>query len=129
MSPRGWRPGGRGRCSLRRHLTRPIAAGSRCGQSSTPCRCRRGPEPPPDAAWGELAHAAGKRLPRCRESRYIHSEMRARLILMFLGGTALGATTLIAQEHPVRRVANIVSVAGDEDGKGGGARGVLTAAR
>ena len=45
---------------------------------------------------------------------------------MLLGGTALGATPLIAQEHPVRRVANIVSVAVEEYGKGVDARGVLT---
>ena len=67
-----------------------------------------------------------QRLPRCRESRYIHSEMRARLILLLLGAIALGATPLIAQEHPVRRVANIVSVAVEEYGKGVDARGVLT---
>ena len=51
--------------------------------------------------------------------------MRARLIYALLGGMVLRATPLTAQEHPVRRVANIVSVAVEEYGKGIDARGRL----
>src|SRR5688572_26794401 len=49
--------------------------------------------------------------------------MRWRVIAGLLSASVLGAGTLAAQEHPVRRVANIVSVAVEEyklavDGKG-----------
>ena len=51
--------------------------------------------------------------------------MRVCLISAWLGGIALGATPLSAQEHPVRRVANIVSVAVEEYAKGVDAHGRL----
>jgi FTR1 family protein len=50
--------------------------------------------------------------------------MRACLIAAILGGV-LGTQSLSAQEHPVRRVANIVNVAVEEYGKGVDDRGRL----
>ena len=51
------------------------------------------------------------------QSRYIQSAMRLRpLFALFLLGVLPGSTT--AQEHPVRRVANIVNVAIEEYAKG-----------
>jgi high-affinity iron transporter len=52
--------------------------------------------------------------------------MRACLRFALLAGAFLDATSLVAQEHPVRRVANIVSVAVEEYGKGVDANGRLT---
>src|SRR5438105_4140106 len=52
--------------------------------------------------------------------------MRARVIFALLIGVILDVRPSIAQEHPVRRVANIVSVAVEEYGKGVDARGQLT---
>jgi high-affinity iron transporter len=52
--------------------------------------------------------------------------MRACLIFALLAGAVLDTRALAAQEHPVRRVANIVSVAVEEYGKGVDARGRLT---
>ena len=51
--------------------------------------------------------------------------MRLRLLAGFLAGVASSAQPLTAQEHPVRRVANIVSVAVEEYGKGVDERGRL----
>jgi high-affinity iron transporter len=52
--------------------------------------------------------------------------MRACLIFALLAGAFLDANSVVAQEHPVRRVANIVSVAVEEYGKGVDAHGRLT---
>lgn len=51
--------------------------------------------------------------------------MQIRPIATVLTSIFLGASTLAAQEHPVRRVANIVSVAVEEYGKGVDERGRL----
>lgn len=54
--------------------------------------------------------------------------MKVGLSTTILIGVALSASTSAAQEHPVRRVANIVSVAVEEYGRGVDARGRLTSA-
>ena len=51
--------------------------------------------------------------------------MRRSLIALVLTGFALAAQAVGAQEHPVRRVANIVSVAVEEYGRGVDANGKL----
>ena len=48
--------------------------------------------------------------------------------MALLAGALLAGTPLSAQEHPVRRVANIVSVAVEEYGKGVDEHGRLTSA-
>src|SRR5205085_2400944 len=57
-------------------------------------------------------------LPALPKSRYIHSAMRRRLIAILIAGSALAASAADAQEHPMRRVANIVSVAVEEYARG-----------
>lgn len=52
--------------------------------------------------------------------------MRSRLVAAFLTAALLDVKALAAQEHPVRRVANIVSVAVEEYSRGVDARGRLT---
>src|SRR6266545_3760510 len=49
--------------------------------------------------------------------------MRVCLIVALLAGVFFDATPSVAQEHPVRRVANIVNVAVEEYGKGVDAHG------
>src|SRR5438876_8184628 len=51
--------------------------------------------------------------------------MRVRSTMALLAGALLAGTPLTAQEHPVRRVANIVSVAVEEYAKGVDAHGRL----
>src|SRR4051794_38502215 len=65
------------------------------------------------------------RLPRCAESRYIQSAMRIP-VLIALSVAALLPQPMAAQEHPVRRVANVVSVAVEEYGKGVDEHGRVT---
>ena len=55
--------------------------------------------------------------------------MRARCIPVALACFLLAATRLVAQEHPVRRVANIVSVAVEEYGKAVDDKGRLISAQ
>ena len=53
-----------------------------------------------------------------RQSRYIWSAMRSRIVAALLAAIVLGASRLAAQENPVRRVANIVNVAVEEYARG-----------
>src|SRR5258706_8280545 len=54
--------------------------------------------------------------------------MNSRLLATLITSLALVTAPVLAQEHPVRRVANIVSVAVEEYGKGVDDKGRLTSA-